>query len=384
MIFLTIKLLGGFSAVDHLGNSLSLGNRRAKALLIYAALSGDSGSLDEAASLLAPGGAPAHMVEAVADLRHALRYLSPDVLLISGDRIRLHRDLVSVDAAAFAECAERASINSVREAAELYTGNLLQGYSSGSEPFDEWLAQRQLAYWRMALPVFGQLLAAQIKAGWWENAIDTAGRLLMLDPSQEVVHRTLMRLQLEQGRPDSALRRYHECADILLREFGRAPSAETERVHADIVRELERTPAPREMFRNPVERPVLVLLVEDDLVSSALVEGFLTQAGYQVVCATDGADALIEIGRRSFDLLILDINLPRLNGLELFEIMISKGIETPAIFITGVAGPEAEARSLEMGASDFLRKPVRKEILLPRIRTILQHRERAASDRSQR
>src|SRR5512143_3715735 len=122
----------------------------------------------------------------------------------------------------------------------------------------------------------------------------------MLDPSQEVVHRTLMRLQLEQGRPDSALRRYHECADILQREFDRAPSAETERVHAEIVRELERTPAPRELFRNPVNRPVLVLLVEDDMVSSALVEGFLTEAGYQVVCAPDGADALIEIGRRAF------------------------------------------------------------------------------------
>ena len=88
---------------------------------------------------------------------------------------------------------------------------------------------------------------------------------------------------------------------------------------------------------------------------------------------------MIEIGRRKFDVLILDVNIPTLDGLRLFEIMIQKGIETPAIFITGVAGPEAEARSLEMGAADFLRKPLRKEVLLPRIRTILQHAQRTAA-----
>jgi len=227
--------------------------------------------------------------------------------------------------------------------------------------------------------VFGRLLAAQIKAGWWERAVETAGRLLSLDPSQEIVHRTLMRLQLEQGRPDAALSRYQECADILHRQFGTVPSAETEKVHDEIRAALKTAPAPREVFRNPIAGPVLILLVEDDLVSSALVEGFLIEAGYEVVSLADGADALIEIGRRKFDVLILDINIPTLDGLRLFEIMIQKGIETPAIFITGVAGPEAEARSLEMGAADFLRKPLRKENLLPRVRTILQHLHRGES-----
>jgi two-component system OmpR family response regulator len=121
---------------------------------------------------------------------------------------------------------------------------------------------------------------------------------------------------------------------------------------------------------------VLILLVEDDLVSQALMEGFLTDAGYEVIAVTDGADALMEIGRRRFDLLLLDINIPTLNGLRLFEIMIQKGIDTPAIFVSGVASAEVEARSLEIGASDFLRKPIRKETLLPRVRAIVQRRER--------
>jgi FixJ family two-component response regulator len=61
--------------------------------------------------------------------------------------------------------------------------------------------------------------------------------------------------------------------------------------------------------------------------------------------------------------------------------MMKKGMETPAVFITGVAGAEVEARSLELGAAGFLRKPIRKESLLPRVRAILQRRDRIQSSR---
>src|SRR2546430_992844 len=143
-------------------------------------------------------------------------------------------------------------------------------------------------------------------------ARDTASRLLALDPTQEVVHRALMRLQLEQGRPDSALRRYQECADILEREFDRQPSAETERLREEILAALEKAPAPRDAFHKALDGPVLVLLVEDDAVSSALVEGFLIEAGYEVVVTGDGGDALVELARREFDVIVLDVNVPTL------------------------------------------------------------------------
>jgi CheY-like chemotaxis protein len=376
---LTIRLLGDFSAVDHRGNSLSIGNARLKALVVYLALRlEEGGTVSEVGDLIFGDAATTIQVaDLVGELRYALRYIPAELVLVSGESLRFNPEAVRVDAAEFEELAASPGINHTREAAERYERNLLEGFSSGITVFDEWLRTERLRFWRSAVGVFGRLLAAQIKAGWWDPAVETAGRLLSLDPSQEIVHRTLMRLQLEQGRPDAAQRRYQECVDILHRQFGTSPSPETERVHEEIVAALNRAPAPREVFRNPIDGPVLVLLVEDDLVSSALVEGFLTEAGYEVVSLADGADALIEIGRRQFDLLILDINIPTLDGLRLFEIMIQKGIDTPAVFITGVAGPEAEARSLEMGAADFLRKPLRKEVLLPRIRTILQHRQRA-------
>jgi DNA-binding SARP family transcriptional activator/ActR/RegA family two-component response regulator len=378
MRLLTVRLFGEFATSDHLGNPLSVGNKRTQALLTYLALRIDTGGTRaEAAELLLGSSETRHMTDLIEDLRYALRFLPREIFVTEGDLLRLNPSAVTVDAQRFEMLAAKASLDSTREAADLYRGNLLDGYVSGSAALDEWIADRRLHYWRFALGVLGRLLAAQMRAGWWQSAVDTASKLLSLDPTQEVVHRTLIRLQLEQGRPDSALRRYHECADILQREFGALPSPETERLHEQILTMLERAPAPREAFRDPIHGPVLVLLVEDDAVTSALIEGFLTEAGYEVVAVADGADALIEIGRRQYDLLILDVNVPTLSGLRLFEIMIQKEIDTPAIFITGVAGAEAEVRSLEMGAADFLRKPIRREVLLPRIRSVLQHKQRA-------
>jgi len=349
-----------------------------RALLVYLALRFDGGgTIGELSELMFGDRDAAHATaDLIGELRYALRHVPSEVIRIAGESVRLDVETVHVDAHAFEALASRPSLNSTRQAAEVYAGNLLDEYRSGMPAFDNWVADERVRYWRMAVGVFGRLLATQIKAGWWERAVETAGRLLSLDPTQEVVHRTLMRLQLEQGRPDAALRRYQECVDILHRQFGTQPSPETERVHQEIRAAITTAPAPRELYRNPLNGPTLILVVEDDLVSSALVEGFLTDAGYDVVTVADGADALMEIGRREFDVLVLDINIPTLDGLRLFEIMIQKGIETPAVFITGVAGPEAETRSLEMGAADFLRKPIRKEVLLPRIRAILQHRQR--------
>jgi len=379
MQLLDIRLLGEFSAVDHRGIALSTGSKRTQALVVYLALKiGGKPSPVEAGQLICPGEPEGAIRAVVRDLHYAVRFLSTELLIESADWVRFNPATVNVDAQRFSDLISSPSINSIREAVDLFHGNLLEGFSSGIPTFDDWITERRLTYWRGAVTIFGRLLAAQIKAGWWENAVETASRLLSLDPSQEVVHRTLMRLQLEQGRPDSALRRYQECADVLRRDCGRDPSPETERLHQEIRAALERTPAPREVTQQRTDRPVLVLVVEDDLVSGALMEGFLNEAGYEAVCVSDGADALMEIAKRTFDLLILDINIPTLSGLRLFEIMIQKGIETPAVFVTGIPGPEVEAQSLEAGAADFMRKPIRKEVLLPRLRAILQRSRRAA------
>lgn len=377
MSAISIRLLGSFEVIDTRGREVAPGERQAQALIVYLALRiASGGSRSEAARLLFNDpGAESDLYDVVREVRAVLG----DVIRDDSSGLSFDPQKVMVDTHRFDELAASASMHSIRRAADLYRGNLVEHFVSGSRPFDDWLRDARVNYWRSALKIFGNLLSAQIRAGWWEEALETAGRLLSLDPSQEVVHRTLMRLQLEQGRPDSALRRYHECVDILRRDYARQPDEDTERLHAEIVRALERTPAPREVPMPRAGRPVLVLLVEDDLVTSALIDGYLTEAGYEVVTVADGAETLIELGRRQYDLLLLDINIPTLSGLKVFEIMLQKGIETPAVFVTGMSGTDVEMQSLEMGAAGFLRKPIRKEVLLPKLRGILQRVRRDAA-----
>ena len=371
MTHLSIRLFGSLPLVDDQGRELAVANSTTQALLVYLALkSGTRTSRTEMARLLfGDPGAEAALYEVVHDLR---RTMGAGAVLDDEGGLRLDLEKVWVDTNEFDVTAGSSSMHSIRRAVDIYSANLLETFHSGLPVFDAWLCEVRVNYWRTALTLFGHLLSTQIRAGWWEEALETAGRLLTLDPSQEVVHRTVMRLQLEQGRPDSALRRYHECAYILRREYGREPDADTERLHDEIARALATTAAPREVPPPRGDRPTLVLVVEDDLVSSALFDGYLAEAGYEVVTVADGGDALIELGRRYFDLLILDINIPTLSGLKVFEIMLQKGIDTPAVFVTGMTGTDVEMQSLEMGAAGFLRKPIRKEVLLPKIRGILQ------------
>ena len=372
MVLLSIRLLGEVSAVDYRGNALSIGNRRTQALVVYLALRSKPTLTEIGRLLFGDADALTEIRDVVRDLRYALRFLPPDVLQDDGEVVRFNREVVDVDVQRFNDLIAAPSLNSVRKAAELYRGELLAGFTTGVPAFDAWVAERRLSCRRAATAIFGNLLTALIRAGWWEEASEAAARLLAIDPSQEVVHRTLMRLHLEQGRPEAAMRRYQECAEVLRRESGRGPDAETERLRTEIERVLQRTPPPRELPRPRTDGPVLILLVEDDLVSAALIESFLSGAGYEVVTVTDGGTALIELGRRGFDLLILDINLPTLSGMKVFEIMTQKRIETPALFITGMSGTEVETQSLEMGAAGFLRKPIHKDVLLQKIRGILQ------------
>lgn len=115
-----------------------------------------------------------------------------------------------------------------------------------------------------------------------------------------------------------------------------------------------------------------ILVVEDDPDGRALVTRFLESAGYEVVATEDGADALMRLGEESFDLVLSDINMPNLDGLKLMEIMAQKGLSAPVVFLSAEEARDTEARCLELGAEDFLKKPVERNVLTLRIGKILQ------------
>jgi predicted GH43/DUF377 family glycosyl hydrolase len=114
-----------------------------------------------------------------------------------------------------------------------------------------------------------------------------------------------------------------------------------------------------------------VLLVEDDRINQLIVTEILKSKNIKVSVATDGVSALMEIAKGSFDVVLSDINMPNFDGFQLLEYMKSKEIKIPVIFLTGLKDESLELRSLKMGAADYIKKPVDKELLLLKLERII-------------
>lgn len=114
-----------------------------------------------------------------------------------------------------------------------------------------------------------------------------------------------------------------------------------------------------------------VLVVDDDPDIRTLVRHHLTAAGYEVILATDGIEALMELGQQKVDAVLSDINMPNLDGIKLMEMLHQKGVSVPAVFLTGAEDDSFESQVLGLGAADYIRKPVRKEVLLMRLRNAI-------------
>lgn len=122
---------------------------------------------------------------------------------------------------------------------------------------------------------------------------------------------------------------------------------------------------------SPSQSAPSLLILEDDNFTQKLLQQILEKSGYSVTAAGDGIDALLHLGRERFDLIISDINMPNLNGLQLLEIKNQKGVDVPVIFLTADETEESEQKCLELGAVDYIKKPVNKDILLLRIQKAL-------------
>jgi type II secretory ATPase GspE/PulE/Tfp pilus assembly ATPase PilB-like protein/DNA-binding response OmpR family regulator len=122
----------------------------------------------------------------------------------------------------------------------------------------------------------------------------------------------------------------------------------------------------------PVEHGTSILLVEDDRESRALIESHLAEQDYRVTVADDGVDALMQLGRTTFDLVLSDINAAEFDGFKLLQAMQKKGIQTPVVFLSADADEEAEIKGLEMGVAEYIKKPVNRELFLLKIKKVLK------------
>ncbi len=115
-----------------------------------------------------------------------------------------------------------------------------------------------------------------------------------------------------------------------------------------------------------------ILLLEDDINLSETIEEFLEDEGYKVISVYDGTSAEEKIYEEKFDILLLDVNVPGLNGFELLKKIREEGNETPAIYITSLNSTDDLSDGYESGCDDYIRKPFELKELLLRVQTILK------------
>jgi DNA-binding SARP family transcriptional activator len=378
MATLELDLLGDFRMRSAEGTLISISAKKSQAMLAYLGIKpAQMVSRDKMAGLLwsstAPEQARQSLRQTLSSLRKELAQISPDkkILVEEGDFLSVDPTLVRVDAAEFEKLAVGTSDESLAKAAALYRGDLLEGFELDEERFDQWVIAERDRLHRLALRTHSQLMESQTRRGDRDGAIATAQQSLRIDPLQESVHRSLMKLYIDSGDLVNALQQYDHCARILKRELNVEPDLETKRLFQQAAQiRAKRAGGPAEPARDDKRKTVLI--VEDNVLNRELATAVLKSAGYGVAVAKDGAEALMILGRESVDLLLLDIDLPFIDGHTVFEAIKDKGIETPAIFISGLPGDEPELKAFKGGAVDFIRKPVKNDVLLARVARVLK------------
>jgi len=115
---------------------------------------------------------------------------------------------------------------------------------------------------------------------------------------------------------------------------------------------------------------VSILIVEDDPLISDIIFKSLTAANYSCACAGDGREAADLLERNRYDLVLLDVMLPKIDGYELMDYI--RPMEMPVIFISAKATVEDRVKGLKLGADDYLTKPFELIELLARVESVLR------------
>ncbi len=369
---LRLELLGDFRLLAS-GNLVNVSAKKAQALLAYLAVRPSQlVSRDKIASLLwgsfAPEQARQSLRQLLSTLRRELKALGDDPILIEeNDFLSVDSKRVACDVVEFESGVASGTDQSLRRAVDIYAGDFLEGFELDEDRFDQWVLGERDRLHRMALRAHGQLVDLLARNGAIDSAIATAQHSLRIDALQEAMHRTLMRLYMQSGDLVNALQQYDVLAKTLKRELGVNPDADTLKLQRDIAAMRARRKT-GEIDLNKKS----VLIVEDNQLNRELANALLKTAGYQVLTAQDGAEALMVLGREHVDLMLLDIDLPFIDGHSILQAVREKGIEIPAIVVSGLPGEEPEVRALEIGAIDFIRKPVKNSVLLARVARALK------------
>lgn len=240
---LTLAALGGLKLqLTGTDSPLRLPTRKSKALIAYLALSpGAARSREQLAGALwgrsADAQARASLRQMLSSLRKALAGARAPILSADGEMVSLDTGAVEVDALTFERLAAERTAESLEAAVALYRGELLEGFSLREAGFEEWLGAERRRFHVLAVQALSDLVEHLARTDRFDRGVQTAERLLALDPLQEWAHCALMRLHWRSGRREAALRQYQECTRILHRELGVGPAEATQRLAGEIERQ---------------------------------------------------------------------------------------------------------------------------------------------------
>jgi two-component system, cell cycle response regulator CtrA len=116
-----------------------------------------------------------------------------------------------------------------------------------------------------------------------------------------------------------------------------------------------------------------VLLIEDDRATAQSIELMLKSESFNVF-TTDLGEEGVDLGKLyDYDIILLDLNLPDMNGVDVLRSLCVSKVKTPFLILSGLAGSEDKVKGLGFGADDYLTKPFHKDELIARIHVIVRH-----------
>lgn len=123
-----------------------------------------------------------------------------------------------------------------------------------------------------------------------------------------------------------------------------------------------------------------ILVVEDDFDIQELLQNFLQEAGYEVTVSNDGVEAIAVFSDKQFDLILLDIMLPKIDGFAVCE-LIRRQSRIPIIMLTALSGEEEQIRGLDLQVDDYITKPFSMPVLVRKIAAVLRRSNFQQDDR---
>ncbi|TNE42429.1 MAG: hypothetical protein EP347_00925 [Alphaproteobacteria bacterium] len=245
---LRMTLFGSLGAAAEDETPLPLGGKKTNALLAYlAAAPGKPHRREALAELLWPERFEKQSQQSFRQALSSARKMLGDAGSLLRDTeegaLTLDAAEVTTDIGDFERLCASPHLEDKKIACDLYTGDFLASLGPISEEYDRWLLQTRTHLKALAVELFEETAKAQQSAAQLDDAIETARRLVEIDPAHEEGHRVLIRLYLAKGQRSAAFRQYEACRIALSQHLDTNPGAETEQLLAIIKSETETAPA---------------------------------------------------------------------------------------------------------------------------------------------